>query len=857
MEIKVPQLSLIVLVGASGSGKSTFAKTHFGPYEVVSSDTCRGIVSNDENSQSATQDAFDLLYYIVGKRLKNGLLTVVDATNVQPQSRKQLVALAKEYHTLPVCIVLDMPHSLCEARNQEREDRNFGGRVIRIQQQQLRKGLRSIKKEGFRFLHTFKSPEDVASISGIKREKLYNDKKDISGPFDIIGDIHGCDEELQELLEKLGYETKEVPEAQGNYEMDISHPEGRQVVFVGDLIDRGPSSPAVLKRVMSMVHSGSAHCVPGNHDMKLHKKLTGKNVNLKHGLAETLEQLALETPEFHEEVKAFLKSLISHYIFDQGKLLVAHAGLKEEMHGRASGATRSFCLYGETTGETDEFGLPERLNWAAEYKGRTKVVYGHTPVYKAQWFNNTIDIDTGCVFGGELTALRYPENELVAVAAKREYCVAAKPLKALEESNLTHQQAFDDLLHIEDLIGKRMVQTKLRNNITLSDESSIAALEVMTRFAVNPKWLIYLPPTMSPSETSPLPGYLEHPSEAINYYAHNGIKELVCEEKHMGSRAVLVICRDEETALSRFGIANEGFGICYTRTGRNFFNDSTMEQAFLERVKKALDLSSFWERHQSNWVCLDAELMPWSAKAQSLLQEQYAAVGASASNALVQVAKSLEQATGRGLEAAKLLLEQVNHKQQAVAKFQKAYRHYCWEVVSVDDYKLAPFHILATEGQVHTDKSHQWHMQEIAHFCKPDPQLLCITPYKIIDTTSEASIQQAIDWWHSLTQKGGEGMVVKPMQFVAHGQKGLLQPAIKSRGSEYLRIIYGPEYDRDVHLERLKKRGLGRKRNMALKEFALGIEALERFVNKEPLRRIHECVFGVLAMETEEVDPRL
>ena len=219
-----------------------------------------------------------------------------------------------------------------------------------------------------------------------------------------------------------------------------------------------------------------------------------------------------------EDVREFLYSLISHYILDNGKLAVAHAGIKEEMQGRGSGAVRSFCLYGETTGEIDEFGLPVRYNWASEYRGKAKVVFGHTPVPKAEWLNKTIDIDTGCVFGGELTALRYPEEELVSVKAKEVYCEPVKPLETESDSNLSHQQEYDDLLNIDDVIGKRIVQTRLRNNLTIREENSIAALEVMSRFAINPKWLIYLPPTMSPCGTSELPNYLEHPQQAVNYY---------------------------------------------------------------------------------------------------------------------------------------------------------------------------------------------------------------------------------------------------------------------------------------------------------------------------------------------------
>jgi len=857
MEINIPELSLVLLIGASGSGKSTFAKQHFGKHEVVSSDECRGIVSNDENNQAATKDAFELLNFIIEKRLKNGFLTVVDATNVQVASRKKLVELARKHHVLPVAIVLDIPQRVCEDRNVERSDRNFGSHVVRQQKQELKRSLKKLKYEGFRKIYTLNSQEEVDGVTGIIREKLYNDKKHIKGPFDIIGDIHGCYDETLELLIKLGYTIEQTQDNGQNFGLKITHADNRQVIFLGDLVDRGPNSPAVLKLVMSMVRSGVAWCVPGNHDAKLHKKLKGKNVNLKHGLAETIEQLDEETPEFIHELKEFLYSLISHYVFDDGKLVVAHAGLKEEMQGRGSGAVRAFCLYGETTGEIDEFGLPVRYNWASEYRGKAKVIYGHTPVPEAEWLNKTIDIDTGCVFGGKLTALRYPEQKLVAVPAKKVYCEPVKPLQEASNGQLTHQQEYDDLLNIDDVIGKRIVQTRLRNNITIREENSIAALEVMSRFAINPKWLIYLPPTMSPCATSELPDFLEHPQQAINYYKKRGVERIICEEKHMGSRAVLVICKDEATALKRFGISNEGFGVCYTRTGRNFFNNTEMEQQFMDRVVKALTRSGFWEQHQTDWVCLDTELMPWSAKAQSLLKDQYAAVATAARHSLSEVEQVLQQAIDRGIIDAQSSLDKFSYKKAAISKYADAYRRYCWEVKTVEDYKLAPFHILATEGAVHTDKSHEWHIENIKTICEADDKIFQLTPYKIVNTGDENSIKTATDWWLELTAKGGEGMVVKPYDFIAHDSEGLLQPAVKCRGSEYLRIIYGPEYDMPENLKRLKKRGLSKKRSLALREFALGIEGLERFVKKEPLRRIHESIFGVLALESEEVDPRL
>jgi polynucleotide kinase-phosphatase len=858
MEIKVPELSLVVLVGVSGSGKSSFAKKHFKRTEILSSDECRALVSDDENNQAATSDAFDVLYYIAGKRLRNGLLTVVDATNVQKESRKGLVELGRTYHCLPVAIVLDLPESVCHERNQGRPDRNFGRHVIRQQSQQLKKSIRGLKDEGFRQIYVLRSLEEVDAVLEIKRDKLYNDKKDETGPFDIIGDVHGCFDELQELLFELGYAVNRTHATEENFGFQVVAPENRKAIFVGDLVDRGPDSPNVLRLVMSMVNSGIAYCVPGNHDLKLQKFLNGKNVQLKHGLELTVKQLESETAEFKNAVEKFLYNLISHFVFDNGKLVVAHAGLKEEMQGRGSGAVRSFCMYGETTGEIDEFGLPVRHNWANEYRGKAKVVYGHTPVPEAEWLNKTIDIDTGCVFGGKLTALRYPEEELVSVKAKMVYCEPVRPINFHENQNkLSSQQEYDDLLNIEDVTGKRIVQTRLRNNITIREENSIAALEIMSRFAINPKWLIYLPPTMSPCATSDIPEYLEHPVQALNYYKKRGVEKVVCEEKHMGSRAVLVICKDEETATRRFGVQNEGIGICFTRTGRNFFNDAEIEKEFIGRVNQCLTATNFWEKLNTDWVCLDAELMPWSAKAQALLKDQYAAVGAAAGGSLPEVERALQLAVNRGIKDALPSLEKFTMKNSAISKYVRAYQNYCWTVDTIDDYKLAPFHILATEGHVHVDKTNEWHMDNIAEICKGDTKLFMATPYKIVDLNDQTSYDQAVNWWMEFTKKGGEGMVVKPFNFISTATEGLLQPAVKCRGSEYLRIIYGPEYDLPENIARLKNRALSRKQSLAIREFALGVEALERFVKKEPLRRVHESVFAVLALESEDVDPRL
>jgi protein phosphatase len=306
----------------------------------------------------------------------------------------------------------------------------------------------------------------------------------------------------------------------------------------------------------------------------------------------------------------------------------------------------------------------------------------------------------------------------------------------------------------------------------------------------------------------------------------------------------------------RFGVVQPSLGTVYTRTGRRFFTDGRLEHQFLDRLRLAAEKSGLWDELATDWLCLDCELMPWSAKAQELLQKQYAPVGNAGVHALQAETHAIAQAMQHtpGLET---LAAHTAARLNAIELYTRAYRHYCWPVASLDDLKLAPFHLLATEGAVHTDKPHTWHMETIGKLCATNSQLLLATPFQIVDLEDDQSCSSAVTWWTEMTAQGGEGMVVKPLNFIAEGRRGTTQPAIKCRGPEYLRIIYGPEYLLPANLERLRPRNVGAKRSLASREFALGIEALERFVRKEPLRLTHECVFGVLALESEPVDPRL
>ncbi|WMD04734.1 polynucleotide kinase-phosphatase [Streptomyces sp. FXY-T5] len=838
--LPVTDLSLVVLVGATGSGKSTFARRHFKPTEVISSDFCRGLVSDDENDQSATKDAFDVLHYIAGKRLAAGRRTVVDATSVQSDARRQLIDLAKQYDVLPIAIVLDVPEEVCAERNATRTDRaDMPRRVIHRHTRELRRSLRHLEREGFRKVHILRGVDEVEHAT-VVTEKRFNDLTHLTGPFDIIGDIHGCAAELEALLGKLGY-------------VDGVHPEGRTAVFVGDLVDRGPDSPGVLRRVMAMVKAGNALCVPGNHENKYGRYLRGRKVQHTHGLAETIEQMAGESEEFLAEVREFLDGLVSHYVLDGGRLVVCHAGLPEKYHGRTSGRVRSHALYGDTTGETDEFGLPVRYPWAEDYRGRAAVVYGHTPVPEATWLNNTICLDTGAVFGGKLTALRWPERELADVPAEQVWYEPTKPLRSEAPGGQDGRP-----LDLADVRGRRVVETRHQGRVSIREENAAAALEVMSRFAVDPRLLPYLPPTMAPTATSHVEGYLEHPAEAFAQYKDDGVARVVCEEKHMGSRAVVLVCRDAEAAHKRFGVGGGPTGSLYTRTGRPFLDDDALTEEILDRVRTAAGEAGLWDELETDWLLLDAELMPWSLKASGLLRSQYAAVGAASGAVLPQALSALQGAAARGVDVAGLLTRTGERAADAAA-FTEAYRRYCWTTDGLEGVRLAPFQILAVQGRSLAGLPHDEQLALLDRLVEHDGSGLLQTTRRLyVDTADPESVRAGIDWWLEMTGRGGEGMVVKPIgALVRDGQGRLVQPGIKCRGREYLRIIYGPEYTRPENLARLRSRFLNHKRSLAIREYALGLEALDRLAEGEPLWRVHEAVFGVLALESEPVDPRL
>jgi protein phosphatase len=476
-------------------------------------------------------------------------------------------------------------------------------------------------------------------------------------------------------------------------------------------------------------------------------------------------------------------------------------------------------------------------------------------VPEPEWVNNTLCLDTGCVFGGRLTALRYPERELVAVPATRTYYEPARPFPPVDGAEVPAAESVRDadVLDVQDVLGKRIVETRLAGRVTVREENAAAAIEVMSRFALPPQQLLYLPPTMSPVATSRDAELLEHPAEAFAYYRDEGVARVVCQEKHMGSRAVALVRRDD--VLGDAGRPVEGRGAVYTRTGRSFFGPD-LTVPLLARLAAAVEKAGVFEELGSDWVLLDAEVLPWSAKAGELIRSQYAAVGAAARAAVPAAVAALEQAAARGMDVGAELVRQRQRDRDARA-FTAAYRRYCWPTDGLSGVSVAPFQVLAAAGATFADREHGWHLSVADRLVAADPELLRSTAHVWVDVTDPDSERAATAWWSAMTEAGGEGMVVKPAANLTRGRRGVVQPGLKVRGREYLRIIYGPDYTQPRNLERLRDRNLGRKRGLALREYALGLEALERAARDEPLWRVHECVFAVLALESEPVDPRL
>lgn len=864
MDIILPYAGIVLLVGPSNSGKSTLLKQliekgQILPSEIVSSDEFRVLVSdvefidwkqrpNDEAEslndqyQRISAEAFSLMDALIETRCRLNKLTFVDATHLYPEDRKRYISIAKNNHVPIVSVVLDVDQNVLLERDKSRKNPR-GNRRIKQQFQVFKREKRFIKKEGYLAAYFI---SDTSNVEFIRRNKNPIEL-DVGNGIDIIGDIHGCYDEMIHILEKLGYKK--------NAEHYYVHPKGRRFLSLGDIMSRGPKSLQTMEFFLRHVNEELAYMIDSNHGWKIARWLDGRKVTLSHGdecVEEEIRQFEEKFgKEYVEQIKQKLKKLLhkapSHYVLTKNgipTLVCTHAGIKDEFIGKQSYDISDFCRYGDNEG-LDETGRPIRKDWTIHHKTSTLIVWGHDPKPKPLIINNTINIDQGAVFGGELTAFRYPEKEFVSIQAEKDYSNGKNnPLIELKKKRL-------DPPNIAKYINGYSVLTDVIGEIQIPKEYAIPSIDMVSHFTVPIEELVYIPPTMSPAPApSSLENYLEHPREVIDYYRSMGIERMVAEKKHMGSRGILFLFKDKEAGLKYVG--RETLGTIYTRTGRRFFNEET-EFKIISRIHKGLTASNYFTKYGTEFILLDAEIMPWNLKAKELISSQYAHVSENAILDRSLLKNKIESAMGKN-EDLKIWFKEYEDKLDNARVFRDVFQKYCWEINDIDQIQIAPFHLLAHSNETFFEKPHTWHMEMNKEFSKME-NLFVETEYMIIDNA--ASEEEAIKWWDVITSDGHEGIVIKPEAFISTSKGKLVQPAIKVRGRKYLNIIYGMDYLQPENLKRLKKRNVGKKQKLALKEFALGVEGIQRFVNGESIERVHECVLGTLAMESNPVDPRL
>lgn len=860
MQITLPPGAIVLCIGPSNSGKTTFlehllATAQLARSEVVSSDAYRlavadvdfidfNHVARDEQAvvyeeyQRITVAAFELLHATVTARARLNKITVVDATHLRAHERQQYIDIARQQHVPIIALLFKADKQQLLARDKQRVQPR-GTKRLEQQFQTFQYELRAIKKEHYAATYTI-TDDTHATIVRLHSKHVLP----LEHGFDIIGDIHGCYDEMLTLLKKLGYEQ------QGEL---YRHPDGRRLISVGDIMSRGPKSIATMQFWLRQIEAGESYMVDSNHGWKIARWLGGQQLSLQHGdelVATEFEAYAAShgieaATALKKRLAAMLLQAPSHYVITKNnarKVIVTHAGIYDRYIGKESKRIRDFCRYGDVQG-IDDTGKPIRGDWFTEHTTSEIIVWGHEPKIKPFRANHTINIDQGVVFGGQLTAYRYPEDRFVSVDAERNYAgTEGNPLFEATHKRFAPPKA-------QHFVNGFTVHTASGEQLRIPREQALAALDTFSHHTLPLEQVVYIPPTMSPTpQTSSLADYLEHPRDAFAYYKKHGVTTMIAEKKHMGSRAVLFIAKDQGVAKKLLNV--EALGVITTRTGRAFFDDER-QQHVIKAIHQELTNKHYFEQFQTEFVLIDAEILPWNLKAHHLIDQQYASVAEQALMDRHHLVNKLN-ATAK-IDVADWLAE-YQHKQRQAAKFDAVYQNYSWSTNDLTGIQIAPFHILAHSQATHFDKPHTWHM-EMSALLAQDSSLFIATEYRIIECAQQED--EVITWWQEMTELGHEGIVIKPLNFLETVNGKLLQPAIKVRGREYLRIIYGMDYTDPPLLRKLKKRNPSRKMRNAIREFILGIEGLERFVQHESISRVHECTLATLALESDAVDPRL
>ena len=829
MILQLPEFCAILLLRPQATAPN-FAATHFPADTILSTQFFQDLIAPPHTPPDA--DALGLLQQTLDHRLKNRLTTLIDLAPLEQSERQAFRSSARRHNAPLIAIVLDLPapaHLNPEQRSQ-----------WTLENSRIQYTLPLLEPEGLAQVFHI-SDEATLTRLQVQWQPFPCSRLQEPGPFDIIGSPHGCHAEFISLVQKRGYQSTGTPG-----QNILHHPQGRKLIVLGDLADRGPEGPRLLGLLMRTQQAGHALVVCGNQDRRLLHLLQDQLPEDSIGFEHLIPWAADLPQEERQPLIDWLQALPDHLVLDGGKLVAVHGGIQKKMLRRQSPPVSAFCRFGETPAETDHFGFPTLTAWTGDFEQGPLVLYAHQAQPEPVWINKTLNLDTGCVFGGKLTALSYPELELHSQPAQLIYHPPILPPQA----QATQTQAAQDpyTLPYDLFNGRFLVQTSLRYSFGLDDQQVSAAMEMLHTETVSPRWLIYLPPSMSPPQPATEPPYLEHPNEGFSYYEKKGQSELIVQEKVDGVRAILILCKDAQTAKTHFGSQDHRLGRIYSRYGRPLLPDAE-EKAFLENLSQAATAANLWTALGTDWLCIEGQLSPTA----HFLPQQTAThqrIATLLGHAFPHMQGTFQQSPITDPEFLAL--------RARIIAWQQPLQAYTTHLPTSDpDWTFVPYHLLASASALYFDQTHAWHLAHLERLCQHTTYHLRPLQWQQIDLSDHQARHKIIEWWHHLNATSKPGLIMKPLHFETIVGNEPIQPAIKVRTHEALRQTYGLEFDQPEALNHHRSRSLKDRRELAVRQYALGKEALQRFQARQPFAEVLQASFCHLAISTTDKEPLL
>jgi protein phosphatase len=834
MILRLPKFSALAVLAPTAFPVAEWARRHFDPQICLDPSDCQQLLGVAAVPPSA--DAYALVTQAFQLRLAAGKTTVLLQAPLDQSGRQFIRSACRKYHTQLLVLSIELPEDELAALAPA-YDRALWAR----EQDLLEQNLQFLDKEGIQQHFRIRSSAELAALQ-VEWQPLPCDRSELAGPFDLIGSLHGCHAELLALLAKLGYDRAHDPDG-----LLPLHPQGRLPVFLGDMADRGPGSAQALALVKAMTTAGKALTVLGNQDRALLEFLRAEPDGDPGELALWWSQAS---PAEKSATLAWIAALPSHLVLDGGRLVAVHGGIQAEMIGRHTQPITAFCTFGSTPSEHNAVQKEPLASWVEDIPAGTTVVFAHQPLVDAVDAGRYVAVDTACLYGGQLSAFRYPEREFVQVPAETAHETATWPALAAPQAPL-HAAAERWLLPDEHFNGRFLVQTTSGFTFTTTEAQYNVVTEFLEAEAVSPRWLIYLPPSMSPPQPAAQAGYLEHPVEAFSYYEKKGQTHVMVQEKLDGRRAVVVLCRDQAAAAARFGAEDGRLGVVYSRRGRPIFADPAEERELLGQLHAAATAAGLWEALRTDWICCEGQLCGGKFQPARRAEEERIAAGVVATwpRSLELLAHST--ASGPEFEALKARMGERSAGAQALARI-------CARPEAADgDWFFVPYHLLAAQSGVFFDRPHAWHLEQLAAFTQANAPRVRALRAELLDLQDHDQRRKLINWWQELSDQGAPGIVVKPVTLELFINQEYLQPAMKVRGREALRKVYGPFYTDPELLAHHRNRSLKERRELSVRHFALGKEGLERFVAGRPHYEVFQTVFTHLAISTMDGNPLL